>query len=151
MEPSANQVSIELFKQAYPFSLSRDIDWGDMDAFQHVNNATYFRYFESVRIAFFNHIQLLVNLNEVDAIPVLASTECRYKLPLTYPETIIVGCQCEVETESSMIQTYGIFSQTQNRVTTTGSARIVVIDKNTGKKTLIPEKIKGHLSKQNSS
>ena len=33
--------------------LSQDLNWSDMDAFQHINNAVYFRYFEDVRIKYF--------------------------------------------------------------------------------------------------
>jgi len=37
----------------HPFVISQDLIWRDMDAYQHVNNAVYFRYFEDVRMAFF--------------------------------------------------------------------------------------------------
>ena len=30
----------------YPVVLSQDVIWGDMDAFGHINNTVYFRYFE---------------------------------------------------------------------------------------------------------
>ena len=43
-------------KQEYPVVLSQDIIWGDMDAFGHVNNTVYFRYFEDARIAYFDQI-----------------------------------------------------------------------------------------------
>ena len=36
----------------YPVTLALRVAWGDMDAFQHVNNTVYFRYFESARIAY---------------------------------------------------------------------------------------------------
>ena len=31
------------------------VQWGDQDAFGHVNNTVYFRWFESARIAYFQH------------------------------------------------------------------------------------------------
>ena len=34
----------------YPVVIEIPVAWGDMDAFQHVNNVAYFRYFESARI-----------------------------------------------------------------------------------------------------
>ena len=37
-------------KKDYPVVLSQDIIWGDMDAFGHINNTVYFRYFEDARI-----------------------------------------------------------------------------------------------------
>ena len=46
-------------KKDYPVILSQDIIWGDMDAFGHINNTVYFRYFENVRIEYFNRIGVL--------------------------------------------------------------------------------------------
>ena len=41
----------------------------------------YFKYFESVRIAYFEKIGALGNSNKNDIAPILAETNCRYKLP----------------------------------------------------------------------
>ena len=40
----------------YATRIELPVLWGDMDAFQHVNNVQYFKYFESVRIAYFDQI-----------------------------------------------------------------------------------------------
>ena len=40
----------------YPVSIVIPVAWGDMDAFQHVNNVTYGRWLESARIAYFRRI-----------------------------------------------------------------------------------------------
>jgi len=37
---------------------------GEMDSLQHVNNIVYFRYFESVRMAFFDRIEFWPSINE---------------------------------------------------------------------------------------
>jgi len=37
----------------WPISLELPVQWGEMDAFQHVNNVAYLRWFESARIAYF--------------------------------------------------------------------------------------------------
>ena len=37
------------------------IRWGDMDAMGHVNNTTYFRYFETIRIEWFHRIGCVPN------------------------------------------------------------------------------------------
>ena len=43
-------------KQKYPVVLTQDLVWSDMDAFKHVNNAVYFRFFENARIAYFEKV-----------------------------------------------------------------------------------------------
>ena len=37
----------------YTFQLDMNVEWGDMDALQHVNNVEYFKYFQKARIAYF--------------------------------------------------------------------------------------------------
>ena len=37
----------------YPIVITQEVIWADMDAYRHVNNAVYFRYFESARMAYF--------------------------------------------------------------------------------------------------
>ena len=37
----------------YTFSIEMTVEWGDMDALQHVNNVEYFKYFQKARIAYF--------------------------------------------------------------------------------------------------
>ena len=39
--------------EGYQVTIDVNVAWGEMDAFEHVNNVVYFRYFESVRMAYF--------------------------------------------------------------------------------------------------
>ena len=47
---------LDKLEKEYPLVLSEDVIWGDMDAYGHVNNKVYFRYFEDARIAYFDRI-----------------------------------------------------------------------------------------------
>lgn len=40
---------MENLKSGYPVVIGQDLVWSDMDAYQHINKAVYFRYFEDVR------------------------------------------------------------------------------------------------------
>ena len=42
---------MEELTREYPVIIELPVAWGDMDAFAHVNNTAYFKYFESARIA----------------------------------------------------------------------------------------------------
>jgi acyl-CoA thioester hydrolase len=37
----------------FSFITQMNVEWGDMDALQHVNNVEYFKYFQKARIAYF--------------------------------------------------------------------------------------------------
>ena len=39
---------LEKFNQKYAVTIALKVQWGDMDAFNHVNNIMYFRYFEYI-------------------------------------------------------------------------------------------------------
>ena len=92
--------------KAYPVINEIPIAWGDMDAFQHVNNVVYFRHFESARISYFERIKFIEVMKKTGIGPILASTQCRYKIPLTYPDKITVGAKVDtIEKESSRLKT----------------------------------------------
>jgi acyl-CoA thioester hydrolase len=134
------------FQQQFPVIVEIPVQWGDMDAFQHVNNTVYFRYFEVVRIAYLSRTSLFESA-EPTMFPVLAETECRYKKPLTFPDTIKVGCSVPECYDKGFKQIYGIYSCTQDAVTTLGSGRIVVIDTATGQPASLHERLRAEIEK----
>lgn len=62
------------------------VRWGDMDAFQHVNNTVYFRFMEQVRIEWFERIGAAL-AGTMDIVPNLVGAECRFLRAITYPAT----------------------------------------------------------------
>jgi len=130
------------FKQSYPFYIKQDVIWGNMDAFKHVNNAVYFRYFEDVRMAFFEHTGVNANMEATQQGPILASTQCQYKLPLTYPDRIVIGTKIKDIGEKRFTMEYAIYSESQEAITTTGEGIIVFYDYKQGKSCEIPAHIK---------
>ena len=79
----------------YPVVIEIPVAWGEMDAFQHVNNTVYFRYFESGRIAYFEHSGWTTRERTGDIGPILASVTCRFKFPLTFPDRVLVGTRAD--------------------------------------------------------
>ena len=75
----------------FPVIIEIPVAWGEMDAFQHVNNIVYFRYFESGRIAYLERTGLMAAMTEHGVGPILASASCKFKFPLTYPDRVLVG------------------------------------------------------------
>ena len=67
-----------------------------MDAFQHVNNTVYFKLFESARISYFEKLDFFEFMNKTGIGPILASTQCIYKIPLTYPDYVTVGAKVDI-------------------------------------------------------
>ncbi|MCW5621495.1 MAG: acyl-CoA thioesterase [Burkholderiales bacterium] len=62
--------------------------WGDMDVLGHMNNTIYFRYFEQVRISWFDSIG--VDYGKLREGPVIGSISCRFIVPAVYPAELEV-------------------------------------------------------------
>lgn len=114
--------------EAYPLTIELPVLWGQMDAFQHVNNTVYFRYFEAARIAYGDRIAMFKEMQETGIGPILASTNCTFLKPLQYPDTIRVGCRTLWAKANEMEQEYAIFSNRLKKMAAVGSGRLVAYD-----------------------
>jgi len=127
---------------AYPVVIEIPVAWGDMDAFQHVNNIMYFKYFESARISYFGKINFMKVMNKTGIGPILASTQCRYKIPLTYPDYVTVGAKVDTIEKERFIMKYAVISHRHEKIAALGEGVLVTFDYQNNKKALIPDDIK---------
>ncbi|GAA6133260.1 thioesterase family protein [Oceaniserpentilla sp. 4NH20-0058] len=130
------------FKQIYPFHIKQDVIWGDMDAFKHVNNTVYFRYFEGVRMALFEVTSVISNMNATQIGPIMASIQCQFKAPLSFPDKILIGTRIKEIGAKKFTMEYAVFSELQNTIVSTGEGLIVFYDYKSGKSTEIPNNIR---------
>jgi acyl-CoA thioester hydrolase len=126
----------------YPVAIEIPIAWGDMDAFQHVNNIVYFKHFESARISYFEKINFLEVMNKTGIGPILASTQCRYKIPLTYPDHVTAGAKVDTIEKDRFIMKYVVISHKIREIAALGEGVLVTFDYQNNKKALIPEEIR---------
>ncbi len=68
------------------FEITLDVRWGDMDAFNHVNNVSYLRYIEEARVAWFR--SLSSDWTAMDGAPILAAATLNYRRPIHWPERL---------------------------------------------------------------
>src|SRR3954451_6130028 len=132
---------IEALKD-YSFVIETPIAWGEMDALQHVNNIVYFRYFESVRMAYFTELGFWEYMDETGIGPILASTQCKFKIPLTYPDTVSVGTRIRDIEEDRYVMDYCVYSHRHQRMAAEGEGLIVSYDYRNLKKTPLPEELR---------
>jgi acyl-CoA thioester hydrolase len=104
------------------------VQWGDQDAFGHVNNTVYFRWFESARIAYTERVGLSHMLEAEPIAPILASTACDYRSQITYPDTVLVGCRVARIGRSSIGLEHAIVSRGRDVIAAEGTSTIVVFD-----------------------
>jgi acyl-CoA thioester hydrolase len=114
---------------AYPVVTEVQVRWHDMDVLGHVNNVQYFDYFEMGRISYLEKMGVWQPETGWTGMGViLASTSCRFKTPVTYPDTILVGTRvCALATDRIMIENLAV-SREQGVVVAEGKAVIVSYD-----------------------
>lgn len=116
------------------------VRWGDMDAFGHVNNIMYFRYFEQCRVNWLSHIGRAEAVTEVVEGPVIVSTTANYLIPLHYPATVTISMYGATPGRSSFNSYYEI-CDSKDTLYTTGEAKIVWVDQRAGKSMPLPPDI----------
>jgi acyl-CoA thioester hydrolase len=126
----------------YPVSLEIPLAWGEMDSYEHINNIVYFRYFESSRIHYFDKLDIKGLKEQTHIGPILAHTECKYKIPLTYPDTVIACSRIAEVRDTDFIMEYAIFSQGHQKLAAEGNGRIVMINYENNQKVAIPEELR---------
>ena len=124
-EPPPPQVQTLL--ESWPVWITLPVQWGDQDALGHVNNVVFFRWFESARVALLQ--QLGVRTHDQQRLgTILAATDCNYRRPLTYPDTVY-ACAAVLRTgNTSITMAQQIVSARQQQVAAWGRATVVVFD-----------------------
>ena len=118
-----------------PIPVSIVVAWGDMDAFNHVNNTVYLRWFETARIRWFEQLGLLNRMDTERIGPILARTAIDYRRPVTYPDTVHVTVHVPRVGTTSLVLAYRVTSEAQHdALVAEGETVIVLLNYNTGEK-----------------
>lgn len=110
----------------HPVSIELPVQWGDQDAFGHVNNVVYFRWYESARIAYFAQSGMDALLEQDQLGPILARIACDYQRQLNFPDTIHVGARITRLGTKSVTMEHAIYSQSQDAIVAHSDSVIVV-------------------------
>jgi acyl-CoA thioester hydrolase len=121
--------------------LQQDVIWGDMDAFGHVNNTVYFRYFEDARIAYFDRIGAHEIKEELNIGPILATTHADFKLPLEYPDRILIAGWSTILGLKKFNMHYRVYNDRFDAIAAEGEGLLVYYDYANGASCEIPEKV----------
>ncbi|MFH1810301.1 MAG: thioesterase family protein [Pseudomonadota bacterium] len=127
----------ETLLEEYPITVRLPVHWGDMDAYQHVNNVVYFRWFETARVSYFDAMHIMGD-PAVPVRPILASVQCRYKAPLLHPDVVVVGARVDGVQEDRFRMSYAVVSEALARVAAVGEGLVVSFDYAAGHKVALP-------------
>ena len=133
--------ALETLHSEYPSVVSLPVLWGDMDAFQHVNNTACIRWFESSRIRLLEQTDLSGLMDVRGVAPILASVTCNYRRQLSYPDTVHIGSRVSRVGNTSLTIEHAVVSEARDCVASDGQSVVVCFDY----KTQRPTRVAGEL------
>jgi acyl-CoA thioester hydrolase len=126
----------------FPAVIDIPVAWGEMDALRHVNNIVYFRYFESARISYFEKLRFWEFMDQTGIGPILASIQCKFKIPLTYPDAVSVGTGIPKIEQDRFMMEYRAVSHKSHAIAAEGESVVVSYNYRENKKTPLPGEMK---------
>ena len=132
-------------RAGYRHFLAIPTRWMDNDAYGHVNNVTYYSYFDT---AVNEH---LINAGGLDirqgpAIAFVVETSCRFHRSLTFPEVVDAGLCITRLGRSSVTYEIGLFRAGEEAAAATGRFVHVWVDRATERLIEVPAAIRAVLA-----
>lgn len=112
--------------------------WHDNDVYQHVNNVTYYAFFDTA----VNKIlvdQGVLDISESPAVGLVVETQCKYFSPIAFPDIVHVGVCTRHIGSSSVRYEIGIFRNNDEQASAVGHFVHVYVDRLTHRPVPIPE------------
>lgn len=126
------------------------VRWGDMDAYQHVNNVIYVAWGEVARIDYFIALEteaFLSSPKKLKYAPILGFQSVKYIAPVAYPDTIHIGTKTEEIKEDRIVLKSFYYSENARKLVAIKTHEVIVFDYNTNQKILVPEEFISKINK----
>jgi acyl-CoA thioester hydrolase len=131
--------------KTFPAQVRVDVQWGEMDLAGHVNNVIYLKWFEHARVAYMDHLSypIVIEPGRED-LPgvILAKLDCKYLLPMEYPDTVILGIKVTELQEDRFTMHCKMFSQRHERLAAIANAVMVTFDYHHRRKASLPKSLR---------
>ena len=117
-----------------------------MDAFQHVSNIVYFRWFQEARVEYMTRLGWFEMHTSLGYGPIVASTQARYRRPLSFPDNIWTGARVLELGKDRMTFEHKIYSERWGEeLVAEGQAVIVGFDYSKGAKAELPDVLRAKI------
>ena len=142
--PEPDAIAPPESRASYRYFLTISTRWMDNDAYGHVNNVTYYSYFDTVVN------EHLINSGGLDiasdpVVGYVVETQCTYRKSLTFPEAVDAGMRVVKLGTSSVTYEIGIFRRGEDDAAAIGRFVHVWVDRTTQRPAPIPPRIRAAL------
>ncbi|WP_297840184.1 thioesterase family protein [Pseudomonas sp.] len=118
--------------------------WHDNDIYGHVNNVTYYSFFDStVNSYLIQHGGL--NIHDGDVVGFVVSSSCDYFASIAFPDLIEVGLRVGKLGNSSVQYELAVFKVGEDEASAAGRFVHVFVDRASNRPVPIPENLRGVL------
>jgi acyl-CoA thioester hydrolase len=131
----------------YPVIITLPVQWGEQDAFGHVNNTVPLRWFESARIAYIEQAGLAGMMEDDDCGPIVASITCNYRRQIKYPDTLHVGARIGRIGRSSFAMEHAVYSTASGAIAVDGETVVVVFNYASQRPVRVPDTIRAAMAR----
>lgn len=131
---------------AYPVALTIPVQWGELDAYGHINNTMFFRWFESARIEYLIRAGMAETMERDQIGAILHSTGCRFRRPVFFPDTVEVAGRATDVASDRFTMEYLVVSREQDVVVGEGTAIIVCYDYAAHAKAPLPDDVRRRIA-----
>ncbi len=139
---SDEQEAHDNYRQFYPITTR----WMDNDYYGHVNNVTYYSYFDTATNQYLIE-QGGVDLESAEVIGVVVTSSCTYKSSVAYPQRLEVGLRVDRLGNSSVQYGLAIFVEGEAVASAFGHFVHVFVDRKTNQSVPIPTTIRAALER----
>lgn len=128
--------------EGFKFVHEQVVFWSDMDPFNHVNNVTFFKYLENARIAYIESLGWWNQLLDLNIGIIVASLQCRYRRPVSYPDVLEIGVRIERLQRDRFRIIYRLESRSQKAEVADGESLMISYDLVEKRKVPLPEALR---------
>ena len=128
----------------YRYFLAIPTRWMDNDSYGHVNNVTYYSYFDTAVNEHLIHAGGL-DVRNGPVVGFVAETSCRFHRPLSFPDAVDAGLRVTRLGTSSVAYEIGLFARGIDEPAATGRFVHVWVDRDTVRPAAIPARIRATL------
>lgn len=130
----------------YPHLLPIQTRWADNDIYGHVNNVTYYAYFDTVVNCYLID-QGGLDIHDGRVVGFAVETMCQFFAPVAYPDRLEAGLRVGKLGRSSVRYEIAIFKEGDEEATAAGHFVHVFVDRDTDRSVPIPDKLRAALEK----
>ncbi|MBM7116389.1 acyl-CoA thioesterase [Archangium primigenium] len=130
----------------YRYVLPITTRWMDNDAYGHINNVTYYSYFDTVANHYLIHEGGL-DIHTGPVIGLVVESRCTYRAPLAYPDALRAGLRVDKLGNRSVTYGIAIFKEGESQAAAHGTFVHVFVDRHSRKATPMPERLRAALER----